>query len=363
MYQFVTLNGIYTIRKKDSVITRLTTAIWDELGECESVVNRAFSHYDAEDFIHLMKGEPCSIYGVLNCIMMESSKLRCLIDDVAKGEVLGHPRGKSFRIICNDGAVETEIGTLKHRFQLIEDFCSDNPLEDTITLPFNRVEIKEAIRPGHHSDFKLYQAALHYLNPHSNLYPFYYDLSNCSLSELTELADKLTEGERRNIETCGTHLGYRTPSREGVNILALVPNVKKNITTMSTLFPDKPSFVFCQASPSPKKLQILLNWDFSKDKDEFIFPLEEVINAVNESLEYVFGLLLSLEEVKKYASIAFPTKSTRPIKFTLPYDVSMISISPNKGSLLSFISYLSRRGAECSMLKDEIMEEYADVLC
>jgi hypothetical protein len=330
MLQVNTPNGVYSIRKRDAK-TRQAEFLWEVLPQLHRLIYFE-DHSCIEEVIACITGDGYDSLSI-NTALEEFPTFVILRTNFQEL----HRDSKQIALVCTDKTISYPEATLRRRFQLIDDYLNDNPIPDgeeaSITLPFSSGEISKIIRP---TDQKLLLSdydTLCYLNPKSNLYFFYYNLTGINLDVLTKLSNNLTVEERANLVQYGTRRGWKVPSTEGIYILGLLDSVRNEREFMIEIYEKSyPSYLFCtlhqhinpdtcvDSAVVGGAVKMLLTYPFEIDLG-YVYSQCEVLKCVKEIIVRALIVCnLSTSDCAILAEMAGITNVDIYLR-PLPYDV------------------------------------------
>lgn len=319
MLQYNTPNGLYTLRRKDSCTSPLVSAIWDLLPSV--TMKHKSNHYDVEELIDFMKGtitvDLPQLLHFLDIPATRASHLDALAGDSVEPPISFNMSDGSI-IKCNSG--------LRRRFQLIDDYFTEYPDRNEMDIPFSCTVFLDSIYGLASDKLTTCYHCLAYLNPKSNVYPFYFNPKGITLPALTHLVSRLTEEERVALEQYGDRMGIKLPRKDGIAILGVLDTYRADLNVMALLFPNHPSYVWCSVVDNHANkhhalfpyVDSLLNWDFSLDRDEFFFETDKVIELVERVIREANGTDMDVGSIRKLACFI-----TEPTEVMGPYDVDI----------------------------------------
>lgn len=322
MLQYNTPNGLYTVRRKECH-QGLISALWDLLPAivCKHRVN----HHCVEEIMDFMRGRiKMPIRNILQLLEISSDRADFL---VSYEEAIVSER--MVTIICTTGTIPYSLDNLRRRFQLVDDYFSEYPDATEINVPYDLGTLMACLRWTLGTLLNRCHPCIAYLNPKSNLYPFYFSPRRAPLALLETLAARLTPEERKALEAYGDRMSVALPKKDGVCLLAVLEHFRADLDIMRGLFPEYPSYAFCACASYHKdrnhglyELVVpLLTWDFSADKDNFIFEYGEVMAIVEAVVASVNDEDLTERQIRQAARMIASTDSLSDVTVMAPYDV------------------------------------------
>jgi hypothetical protein len=278
MLRINTPGGIFTVREKDVANTEDAKLLWNCVNKSEKTQNHPTTT-DVEQMVNCLRGKkyygPEFAYSDAKCFL-DMTELRALnIFSTYKTEE------KNISIVSNDDVDDFPLWLLKERFQLFDDYFTDNPEATSITLPFDACDIFSVIESSFTCNLVHYYDVVCFLNPKSNLYWFQFCLEGMAPEKVIKLSENFTEEEKTCLFAYGERSNLVIPSRSGHYYLALFDSVRSVHALIEAIYREKyPSYAFCTlVSTRWHRTYItnaLLTWDFSVDKEDAYYTESHV---------------------------------------------------------------------------------------
>lgn len=318
MLRINTPGGLFTVREGDVSPRPALRAIWDVLRKDGKIV-----HYSntlaVEELVHCLRGEPHYWWSAF-----------FVIEDLANrgAHYITQPflECKMISLVCNNGTMSYPESLLRRRFQLIDDFLTDNPSETQIAIPYSAREMQNAIEASDLVTLTDIYDLLAHLNPKNNTYYFYFSLANSIPATLLDLASRFTREERTNLLHYGLRKKAVIPNTELPFTLSLFHSVEyTNKSLMETIYKERyPGYLFCKLYHRAEQhfalldcVESLFSWDFTADKDDAYYDESVVVETIYKVMEMSREIVFSLEQLGVALNRDAPT--------TLPYGVTLPS--------------------------------------
>lgn len=262
--------------------------------------------------------------------------MRLMQDWPREGEVkdsITERKVESFFIRCTDGIFQASTAMLRRRFQLIDDFITDTGYT-SIVLAYTLAEVEGAIIGDQYTPLSQCYNCLLYLNPKSNLYPFYHDMSGMTMEQVSYLASKITPSERDELLlTLNRHTHLHLPFHNNLMLLVNFPSFRRAGHFSSVFFESYPSFFFViQRDLEYRRganARIFLDWflaaDFTRDVTTLSYPPQTIIAHLIDSIIWVLSEIYVTDKELGYLlavlGVRHDSLKNTEMEVLLPYDI------------------------------------------
>lgn len=320
-----TLERLFSFRVDPEALFEDEVLISSDRSENPYMTHYPYAHH-ADELAACLRGEEYDTEDV--CALLGQWRAGSKIRDCIRER--GNTTTFSFQ--CTDGVYTASEAMLRRRFQLIDDYVEDTG-DLHMSLPYSAGEVHDAVNARVELRLATCYDALLHLNPKSNLYPFYYDMEDITMEQVSYLASRITEEERDQLFLTlnrDTHL--KLPSHTTPMLLASFPSFRRPTPFTARLFQAYPSFYFklwCGVNCIEGQARLFLDWlmtaDFTRDASTLCHRphgvIRELVNCVISVLSEIAVSDEELGYLMALLGVRHGSLKNMETKVLLPYDL------------------------------------------
>ena len=169
------------------------------------------------------------------------------------------PPRERVRLVMNNGSKKYSKASLRRQFQLIDDYFSDFPEQDSITLPFTREQVTGTL--SRHLPLVECCECLSYLNPKDALTYFDFDTTGSPPCLILSITERLTEENRKDILEArrASPMAYPLPNEGlGLGILGHIFQSHSDTQSLLHFFSCYPSYLLFAVVDYNERVRLLV---------------------------------------------------------------------------------------------------------